>query len=70
MYLILYLTASNLRILLEKRKLSASKLQGEVKSNDDINMLSVEEMANLLHESDVLTKCLEEQIAFYQVSPY
>ena len=30
-------------------------------------MLSVEDMVNLLHESDVLTKSLEEQIVFYQV---
>ena len=60
-------TASNLRTLLEKRKSSTNKLEGEAKSSDEMNMLSVEDMVNLLHESDVLTKSLEEQIVFYQV---
>ncbi|CAB3985488.1 Hypothetical predicted protein, partial [Paramuricea clavata] len=60
-------SASKLRTLLEKRKLSTNKLQ-EVRSNDDMNMVSVEDMADLLYESDVLTKRLEEQIVFYQDS--
>ena len=60
-------TASNLRTLLEKTKSSTHKLDGEVKSSDEMNMLSVEDVVNLLHESDGLTKSLEEQIVFYQV---
>ena len=42
-----------------------NKLHGEVRSDDD--SVSVEDMANVLYESDVLTKRLEEQIGFYQV---
>jgi hypothetical protein len=52
---------------LENRKLSTNKLQ-EVRSNEDFNTVSVEDMADLLYESDVLTKRLEEQIVFYQVT--
>ena len=57
-------SASKLKALLEKRKWTVSKSQGEVQSNDVL----VEDLANLLHESDLFTKQLEDQIGVYQDS--
>ena len=59
-------SASKLKALLEKRKWSMIKSQGKVQSNDDSILL--DDMANLLHESDLFTKQLEEQIGVYQDS--